>query len=57
MNKSELIDKLASDKDLPRRTADQFVNVMFQSMKDALVEGGRIEIRGFGSFCLYKYTL
>ena len=55
MNKSELIDKLASDKDLPRRTADQFVNVMFQSMKDALVEGGRIEIRGFGSFKVRHY--
>lgn len=56
MTKSELIDAIALSENLPRRTAEELVNVVFDAMRDTLVEGGRIEIRGFGSFkaCDYK---
>ncbi len=48
MTKSDLIDALADSQDLPRRTAEEVVNVVFDGMRDALTKGGRVEIRGFG---------
>ncbi len=55
MTKSELIDALAESRNIPRRTAEEVVNVVFDGMREALVEGGRIEIRGFGSFKVRQY--
>ncbi|MCB9778347.1 MAG: integration host factor subunit beta [Alphaproteobacteria bacterium] len=55
MTKSELIDRLAERRGLPRKTAEQVVNVIFGAMKESLVDGGRIEIRGFGSFKVRHY--
>ena len=55
MTKSELIDALAERRNLPRRTAEEVVNVVFDAMKQALVDGERIEIRGFGSFKVRSY--
>jgi len=55
MTKSELIDALAESRNIPRRTAEEVVNVVFDGMRDALVEGGRIEVRGFGSFKVRQY--
>ncbi|MED5373658.1 MAG: HU family DNA-binding protein [Myxococcota bacterium] len=50
MTKSELIDEVALVRNIPRRTAEEVVNLIFDGMRDALVAGERIEIRGFGSF-------
>ncbi len=33
-----------------RRDAEIIVNAVFENMTDTLAQGGRIEIRGFGSF-------
>ena len=55
MTKSELVDLLAAERNLPRRTAEEVVNLMFDSMRDALVRGDRIELRGFGSFRVRHY--
>ena len=55
MTKSELVDRVAEKHDLPRRTAEEIVNVIFNTMRDALVEGGRVEVRGFGSFKVKDY--
>lgn len=55
MTKSELVDRIAEKHDLPRRTAEEIVNVIFNTMRDALVEGGRVEVRGFGSFKVKDY--
>ena len=55
MTKSELIDTLAENRGLSRRTAEEVVNVIFDGMRDSLCEGGRIEIRGFGSFKIRQY--
>ena len=51
VTKSELV-QAVSDRspDLTRRHAELVVNTIFDCMRDALVEGDRIEIRGFGSF-------
>ncbi len=51
MTKSELVVTLSeASPTLTRKHAELVVNTIFESMKDALMEGDRIEIRGFGSF-------
>jgi integration host factor subunit beta len=55
MNKSDLVKALAKDMDLPMRKAEEIVDMVFETMIDALVAGSRIEIRGFGSFVVKKY--
>ncbi len=55
MNKSELVEALANDKSLTYKRAEEIVNIIFDSMSTALAEGGRIEIRGFGSFVVKDY--
>jgi integration host factor subunit beta len=55
MTKAELIDMLAADRGLPRKTAEKVVNVVFDGMRESLCSGERIELRGFGSFHLREY--
>ena len=55
MTKSELVDRIATKHALPRRTAEEIVNVVFNTMRDVLVDGGRVEVRGFGSFKVKDY--
>ncbi|KUJ96354.1 MAG: Histone family protein DNA-binding protein [Desulfonauticus sp. 38_4375] len=55
MNKSDLIQKLAEEKKLSPEEAADIVNIFFNSMKEALKEGNRVEIRGFGSFKIKEY--
>ena len=51
MTKSELISQVAEQiPSLPRKQVELLVNTVFCSMRDALADGDRIEIRGFGSF-------
>lgn len=51
MIKSELIKALAGRMTyLPERTVEEAVNLILERMSQALVDGQRIEIRGFGSF-------
>ena len=51
MTKSELIDKIAEANGfLNRKESELVVNIIFDSMSDALKEGDKVEIRGFGSF-------
>ncbi len=55
MNKSELIKKLAEKKELHVDEAAVIVNAFVDSIKDSLVTGDRVEIRGFGSFKVKDY--
>ena len=55
MNKSELIEALAKEKDLPLRKAEEVVNTVFGEMENALISGERVEIRGLGSFKVKDY--
>ena len=56
MNKSELIRKLAEQCDLPSDDAALCVDIFVDQMRKALLEGNRIEIRGFGSFKMKNYA-
>ena len=55
MNKSELVESLANKKNLTYKKSEEIINLIFDSMTETLVEGGRIEIRGFGSFVVKDY--
>lgn len=55
MNKSDLIQTFSSKGDLPLKKADELVNLVFREMTDALANGDRVEIRGFGSFKVRNY--
>jgi integration host factor subunit beta len=55
MNKSDLIEELAGETELPLRKSEEIVNLVFDTMALALEEGHRIEIRGFGSFMVKTY--
>ncbi len=55
MTKSELIRVLAERQRLPETKAEKVVNLLFRQMADALCDGERIEIRGFGSFSVRHY--
>jgi integration host factor subunit beta len=55
MNKSDLVEVLARKSDITLKKAEDVVNLVFDSMADALIRGGRIEIRGFGSFVNKSY--
>ena len=55
MNKSELIEALAQEVDLPHREAAAVTNTIIETMIAALAKGDNIEIRGFGSFVIKNY--
>lgn len=55
MTKSELVDLVARRQNLPRQTAERVVGVLFDTIRDALLRGDRVEIRGFGSFKARHY--
>ena len=52
MNKTDLIVSVAHERGCSVIAAKAIVEEMFSSMTDALVAGGRVEIRGFGSLAV-----
>ena len=55
MNKSNLIAVFSEKAELSKRNAEQIVNLMVDAMIEALNNGERVEIRGFGSFVVRTY--
>lgn len=54
MIKSELIATIASEMThLPEHKIADSVNHILESMSNTLIKGGRIEVRGFGSFSVH----
>lgn len=52
MTKSELIEMVSSmvNKTFSMKDVEIIIDTLFQSMSDSLSGGGKVEIRGFGSF-------
>jgi len=50
MIKSDLVNKVMEATGLPKPKAVEAVGALFAGMKDALLRGDRIELRGFGVF-------
>ncbi len=55
MTKTELTQILAAQNHATYKNAEEVVNLFFAAMAEALVEGDRVEIRGFGSFSVREY--
>ena len=51
MTKSELIERIAmNNPHLYITDVERLVNTVFNTMRDALEDGNRVELRGFGAF-------
>lgn len=51
MTKSELVEKIVERNSmLTRKESEMIINIVFDSMSEALQSGDKVEIRGFGSF-------
>jgi integration host factor subunit beta len=50
MTKAELVEKVAERIDLTKKQTEVIVNTVFQSITEALADGDKVELRGFGSF-------
>ena len=55
MTKSDLISALRKEHDITRPEATYIVNLFFDEMSNALANGDRVEIRGFGAISVKKY--
>lgn len=55
MNRSQLVDAVAKQHNLPRKAADVAIGAIFDTVFDAVCAGSRVEIRGFGSFTTREY--
>ena len=55
MNKSELIETLSKDLNLPPQTVSNIISTILDSITNTLANGDNVEIRGFGSFSVKHY--
>ncbi|KPP89551.1 MAG: integration host factor, beta subunit [Rhodobacteraceae bacterium HLUCCA08] len=55
MIRSELIEKIAAENPhLYQRDVERIVNTIFDRIIEAMAEGDRVELRGFGAFSVKK---
>jgi len=57
LNKLELIQTLKDKCDLTKDEANEVVRIFFSEMTNAMINGDRIEIRGFCSFFIKEYNV
>lgn len=50
MNKQELVLKVAEKASLSKKEAEKFVEAFMDTVADALVEGDKVALLGFGTF-------
>ena len=50
MIKADLVNKIAKEMSISKQEAETGVNLFFQTIKEAIMNGEEIELRGFGSF-------
>ncbi len=55
MNKIDIVNELSQKINLNQKVAKVVVDTIIDSIKNAIVNGERVEIRGFGSFSLRSY--
>ncbi|MGB8953091.1 MAG: HU family DNA-binding protein [Candidatus Aminicenantales bacterium] len=54
MIKADLINIIAKELNIPKQEAELGVNQFFETIKEAILRGEEIEVRGFGSFRFRK---
>ncbi len=55
MTKSDLVERIAELRNLPKGRAESVVNMVFEALEQALARDERIEVRGLGSFEIRRY--
>lgn len=55
MTKSDLVNLITDKTNLTKKKVEAVVNCCFDTMFEALVNGDRIEVRGFGSWYVKQY--
>jgi integration host factor subunit beta len=55
MNKTDIIDKIAEEVRVNQKIAKTAVETVIESISKAIIDGERVEIRGFGNFTLREY--
>ena len=50
MNKKELVSMVAAKADLTQKDAEKAVSAMLSSVEEALAQGAKIQLVGFGNF-------
>ncbi|SDJ83553.1 HU family DNA-binding protein [Natronincola ferrireducens] len=50
MNKAELVAKIAEKSQLTKKDAELALNAFMESVEEALVEGDKVQLVGFGTF-------
>jgi integration host factor subunit beta len=55
MTKSDLVERVAELKSLPKGRAEAVVNMVFEALEQAMARDERIEVRGLGSFETRRY--
>ncbi len=50
MNKSELVASIAEKSNLTKKDAESALNAFISSVEEALVEGDKVQLVGFGTF-------
>ena len=55
MNSSDLVNIIKDQEDLSARDAKKICDTFFDTIKETLAQGDRVEIRGFGSFTIKDY--
>lgn len=54
MNKSELIERMASDADISKAAAERALESFTTAVRSTLKKGGSVALVGFGSFAVTK---
>lgn len=54
MTKADLADKIYEKVGLPKKEAEEIIEILFRSMKNILSEGESIKVSGFGTFLVRK---
>lgn len=52
MNKTELVAAVAAKAELSKKDADAAVTALFDAVKDALADGDKVSVVGFGTFAV-----
>lgn len=50
MNKTELVSSVAEKAEITKKDAEKAVNAVFASIEEALVNGEKVQLVGFGTF-------
>lgn len=50
MNKNELVSKVAEQSEMTKKDTEKVINSLFESIEEALAEGDKVQLVGFGTF-------